>query len=236
MNRYDYTCTKCGRIKKYKHKHAYENAVRMNKPCTVCNHEKYLLKLEDNFQDWVRFRQKTNCPNKQACNFMDYLNERGFHFKHGLNGGEEFLDISYTDYRNNCHRGIFLDGWDEINKIIFEWDEPEHNLLDKALFDFDRQSQIFQYYDNKNIRVRFVRFDEENGELYEVKNQNPYNLLMNRALSSFTNELKKWNEKSNKPDKDNVVFNDMMEVVEAFSEYIDCNRIPFDFNAWSFNT
>lgn len=232
MNTLDYTCTKCGRIKRYKIKKAYEKALIKNKPCQLCLQEEQIQYVENSFHNWVKQRQQTNCPNKTSCEFMDELNKMGYEFRHGLNGGEEFLDISYTDFTNNCHRGIFLDGWDDKHKIVFEWDEPSHNVLDRAMIDFDRQNQIFLYYKKLNIDIKFVRFDEENCELYEVEPQNPYNLLMIRTLKHFTGELKKWYNASENINRDTVVFEDMVGSTTAFHEFIQYRRKKFRFKEY----
>lgn len=231
MNTYDYTCTKCGRVKQYKRKRDYDNAVLKNKPCLLCYEVTYQQKLENDFQEWVLWRQKTNKPNIRACEFMDYLNTKGFSFRHGLNGGEEFLDVKYVDSVNNSHRGIFLDGWDEVNHIVFEWDEPEHNILDKLMLDFDRQNQIFAYYNRMYSSLRFIRYDEENCELYEVESQNPHNLFMNRSLASFVKELKRWYARSNDLSRDSVVFNDMIGATTAFEEFIKYERKIVDLDS-----
>lgn len=192
MNTFDYTCTNCGRVKKYKRKRDYENAVAKQKPCAKCMEDNYEERMEQKFFEWVNKRQQEHKGNPEACKYMDNLNANGFAFKHALNGGEEFLDITYTDSLGNCHRGIFLDGWDCENLIVFEWDEPHHNTPENIITDFDRQTAIFAYFQERGINVGFVRYDEENGELYRVEPQNPYNVVMRNALQVFLNHLKRW--------------------------------------------
>ena len=91
--------------------------------------------------------------NKNACKFIDNLNiTNHWNLQHAENGGE--LEV--------C--GYYLDGYDKINKIIFEYDERKHyiagtnNLKQK---DINRQNKIlsllgdswtlYRYSENLNI-------------------------------------------------------------------------------------
>jgi hypothetical protein len=96
--------------------------------------------------------------NPRACEFIDKLNkEKGWNLQHAENGGEIEL------------YGYLVDGYDKERNIIFEYDEPHHNKLNKKQKDLVRQRRLLEII-KPNM---FVRFDEENNKLYDIKtNQN----------------------------------------------------------------
>ena len=94
--------------------------------------------------------------NKKGCEYIDKLNEeKGWHLQHALNGGE--IEVG----------GYFLDGYDEKNNIVFEYDEPKHykdvynNILKDK--DIERQNYIIQ-----KLHCDFYRYNEKINLLYEV--------------------------------------------------------------------
>ena len=95
--------------------------------------------------------------NKTACLFIDKLNEKyNLNLIHAENGGEKYV------------LGYFVDGYDEKNNIVFEYDEKRHykdvynNILKQK--DIDRQNAIIE-----ELGCRFIRYNEAIGLLYEVK-------------------------------------------------------------------
>lgn len=92
--------------------------------------------------------------NPMACKFIDDLNkEKGWNLQHALNGGEIEL------------YGYFVDGYDKERNIIFEYDEPEHKKGYKIKRDLIRQENLLK----EITPTLFIRYDEMNNKLYEVK-------------------------------------------------------------------
>ena len=92
----------------------------------------------------------------KGCEYIDKLNEeKGWHLQHALNGGE--IEVG----------GYFLDGYDEKNNIVFEYDEPKHykdvynNILKDK--DIERQNYIIQ-----KLHCDFYRYNEKMNCLYKV--------------------------------------------------------------------
>ena len=91
--------------------------------------------------------------NPKACNFIDKLNKQnGWNLQHAENGGE----IRCQNY--------FLDGYDKLKNIVFEYDEPHHHKPHKQ-----KQDKLKQEIIIKEINPsKFIRYDELNNNLYNV--------------------------------------------------------------------
>ena len=94
--------------------------------------------------------------NKTACLFIDKLNEKyNWNLVHAESGGEKYIS------------GYYVDGYDEENNIVFEYDEKKHyidvynNILKQK--DIDRQNIIIE-----KLGCKFLRYNEEIDLLYEV--------------------------------------------------------------------
>jgi len=86
--------------------------------------------------------------NPAGCNYFNVLMKAlDIHIQHALNGGE-------------YHVNRWLDGYDEINNIAYEWDEKHHfdNFGDLCNDDIDRQKQI-----QESLHCDFIRIEEETG-------------------------------------------------------------------------
>lgn len=91
--------------------------------------------------------------NPDACAYMDKLNEsRNWHLQHALNGGE----IKCGPYS--------LDGYDKEANIIFEYDEPEHELSKRKEHDIIRQDFLIKTLNPKE----FWRYSEKFDRLYRI--------------------------------------------------------------------
>ena len=91
--------------------------------------------------------------NKEACDFIDKLNETlKINLQHALNGGEISLN------------GYLVDGYDKNKNIIFEYDEPAHNLPKYKKKDEKKQESIVE----KVNPTLFIRYDEKNNRLYDI--------------------------------------------------------------------
>ena len=94
--------------------------------------------------------------NKKACKYINELNERnGWNLIHAENGGEYQI------------HGYFLDGYDPLLNIAFEYDEKNHymdvenNILKTK--DIKRQNEII-----KTLNCDFYRYNEEINLFYKV--------------------------------------------------------------------
>ena len=91
--------------------------------------------------------------NPKACEFIENWGKKnGYNFRHALNGGE--IKIS----------GYSLDGYDKEKNIIFEYDEPKHNILSINKRDKIREQRII----NKLNPILFIRYNEKYNKLYDV--------------------------------------------------------------------
>lgn len=86
--------------------------------------------------------------NKKACKYFEKLMlETNTHIQHALNGGEVYLEAI----------GFWIDGYDEKNNIVYEFDEKRHfdkngNLNKK---DIIRQKKIIDFLKCKFVRIKY---------------------------------------------------------------------------------
>jgi hypothetical protein len=119
--------------------------------------EKIRLNSKIQFLEWKRVNGslKIGC-NPDACAYFDKLNNiLGVNIQHALNGGE-IMCLAY-----------FLDGYDAINNIVFEYDEKYHYDINGNLKTKDviRMNNIII-----KLNCRFFRYNERANILYEVTN------------------------------------------------------------------
>lgn len=96
--------------------------------------------------------------NKEACSFIDDLNEMfNWKLQHAENGGEITIG------------GYFLDGYDKDLNIAFEYDEKRHYLdaYENILKEKDYKRMCFIH---TKTNCRFFRYNEKLNLLYEVTN------------------------------------------------------------------
>lgn len=93
---------------------------------------------------------------KKGCEYINKLNEeKHWNLQHAENGGE--VEIA----------GYFIDGYDNIRNIVFEYDEPYHykdienNILKDK--DIERQNYIIE-----KLHCEFWRYNEKKKLLYKV--------------------------------------------------------------------
>lgn len=93
---------------------------------------------------------------KRACEYIDHLNEsKGWNLQHALNGGETRID------------NYFLDGYDKVLNIAFEYDEPRHYLnVEESILRESDVVRMQRIYDR--LKCRFFRYNEQKDTLYEV--------------------------------------------------------------------
>lgn len=142
-----HNCPNCDEEMLYSGKYHFERARQKLKLCPKCAYSK-----------WISDAQSTRIYNKLACRMMDTLNSTGkYFFQHAENGGEYML---------TCGQMYFLDGYDAINQIVFEYDEPCHELKRKQ--DALRQEHIFEHFDSLGKKIRFIRYKEVTKQFVEV--------------------------------------------------------------------
>jgi hypothetical protein len=87
--------------------------------------------------------------NRKACAFFDKLmteSETPIHIRHALNGGEFHVK----------ELGFWLDGYDEVNNVAYEYDELKHHYKNGELSEKDkiRQKLIEEHLNCKFIRIK----------------------------------------------------------------------------------
>lgn len=88
--------------------------------------------------------------NVQACEFIDtYGKSNGFNFQHALNGGERIIS------------GYSVDGYDEHKNIIFEYDEPHHELNSVKQQDILRNLRLL------SLGFKIIRYSKKFDKIYE---------------------------------------------------------------------
>ena len=90
--------------------------------------------------------------NREACKFIDEIgNRNGFNFKHALNGGEKWIDV------------FAVDGYDESQRIAFEYDEPYHEKRKQKCLDLSRTKRILATGTAKEV----IRYSQKYNKLYK---------------------------------------------------------------------
>jgi len=84
--------------------------------------------------------------NNKACELFDEISKlENIHIQHAMNGGEYYIK----------EIGYWLDGYDSINNVAYEYDEKHHfskgKLIDK---DINRQKEIENFLGCKFIRIK----------------------------------------------------------------------------------
>lgn len=181
---------KCGNIMKYTCRQGLNLSKKHNALCRVCATKKSASLIDRSFQKTEKYRKSMSNSlkkskihkekmaslevkeklriaklkqikengtkinfNPKACQFIDDFGKQyGYTFQHALNGGE----ISIA--------GFSLDGYDKEKNIIFEYDEPKHNILSISKRDKIRQDILIK----KLNPIMFIRYNEEYKKLYDI--------------------------------------------------------------------
>lgn len=99
----------------------------------------------------IQGTQRTYNPN--ACKFIEKFGKiNGYDFQHAMNGGEVIV----------C--GYSLDGYDKEKNVVFEYDEPKHNIFSMKKSDKIREEKII----NRIRPLAFFRYNEKQRHLYDV--------------------------------------------------------------------
>jgi len=115
--------------------------------CTKCANIKNRLRMIDKInKDYFDGNQVSPNYNKKGCKFFDkIMKDENIYIQHAMNGGEYYIK----------ELGYWLDGYDIINNVAYEYDEKRHfikgQLKEK---DIIRQNEIERYLDCKFIRIK----------------------------------------------------------------------------------
>ena len=91
--------------------------------------------------------QMTPSYNKKACEIFDEISkENNITIQHAMNGGEYYIK----------ELGYWLDGYDELNNTVYEYDE-KHHFIKGVLKEKDiiRQNEIEKHLNCKFIRIKY---------------------------------------------------------------------------------
>jgi len=115
--------------------------------CQKCaNTRKRLKRIELISQNKFDGNQVFPSYNKKACEIFDEISKKeNIHIQHAMNGGEYYIK----------ELGFWLDGYDSINNVVYEYDEKYHfsngELRDK---DINRQIDVEIFLGCKFIRIK----------------------------------------------------------------------------------
>lgn len=85
--------------------------------------------------------------NPKACEYFNQLmKENGIYIQHAENGGEYHIK----------ELGYFVDGYDEKNNVVYEFDEKRHFHCDGSykIKDVNRQKEIEKYLNCSFVRIK----------------------------------------------------------------------------------
>lgn len=177
-------CPQCGNIQKYGSRKIFNRAFKGKWLCKKCATGKSANKIDRSFQRTAEYRQMMSklCTgrkhsektkeklrnykleqieqkgtkinfNSNACEFIHEFGKKyGYNFQHALNGGEVVV------------YGYSLDGYDKEKNIVFEYDEPKHNILSVKSKDKIREKRIIEKF-NPNM---FIRYNEQFKKFHDV--------------------------------------------------------------------
>jgi hypothetical protein len=96
--------------------------------------------------------------NLSACSAIDKLGyELGYKFQHGNNGGEFYIK----------QLGYYVDGYDQKNNVVVEYDELHHLQETRKIKDDVRQTEIIEL-----LKCKFIRLVEQKDGTIQVKHIN----------------------------------------------------------------
>jgi len=116
--------------------------------CTLCrNIGRRKRRLKHISESKLNGAQLFPSFNKEACKLFDKISEeKNTYIQHAMNGGE--FHIKELDY--------WVDGYDEENNIVYEYDEKHHSYEKQQKKDKIRQKEI-----TKLLNCKFVRIKEQ---------------------------------------------------------------------------
>lgn len=127
------------RGKNYYEYYGNDKSIEIKKKLRISKINRINLNINENHQIMPFY-------NKRACEyFNDLMKQNNCFIKHAENGGEYYIK----------ELGYFVDGYDNENNIVYEWDEKQHFRKNK-LRDEDilRQNEITDLLKCKFIRIK----------------------------------------------------------------------------------
>lgn len=118
-----------------------------NRGCPKCaNIERRLKKIELIKNNLKNGYQLAPAFNTKACQIFDDISkQKNIHIQHAMNGGEYYIS----------KLGYWLDGYDIINNIAYEYDEKAHFINGQLKpKDLIRQNEIEKYLKCEFIRIK----------------------------------------------------------------------------------
>jgi len=138
----------------YDYRKKMSNALKKVR-CTASYGEEFKKKCRLNKARWIKLNVGPKY-NKKACQFIDELNNKmNWNLRHAENGGEKEIE------------GFFVDGYDDVRNIIFEYDEPKHHTLSQEKKDRIKEKVIIE----KIHPSKFIRYSERYKTIYDVVNK-----------------------------------------------------------------
>ena len=112
------------------------------------NDDEIRKKLRLKFIEKLKLIDKKFHPpySKKGCEYFNMLMEKtGTNIQHAENGGEYYIE----------ELGYWVDGYDEENNVVYEWDDPGH-FIGNELREKDkkRQKEIEEFLGCKFIRIK----------------------------------------------------------------------------------
>jgi len=113
--------------------------------CNYCGNMKIRLKAIERIEkNKLNGHQLVPNYNPNACEIFDKISkEKNIHIQHAQNGGEYHLK----------ELGYWVDGYDEVNNTVYEFDEKYHESEKQQKKDLIRQNEITSY-----LGCDFIRF------------------------------------------------------------------------------
>lgn len=135
-----------GKAMSEKHKENWERSVKNTRWASM--DDEMIRKIRLSFVEKLRLIGRKFHPpySKKGCEYFNKLmDDTGIHIQHAENGGEYYIE----------ELGYWVDGYDEKNNTVYEWDEKDHyingELKEK---DKKRQKLIENFLNCKFIRIR----------------------------------------------------------------------------------
>lgn len=156
-DKYDYSlCNYTGDKKKVKlickeHNLEFETSAHSHLKgkysCPSCNNRNHRLnKIKRANKNRLSNYPLSPIFNEKACKIFDEISKKeNIHIQHAMNGGEYYIE----------KLGYWLDGYDIINNVAYEYDEKHHFKKGKlSEKDVDRQVEIENFLKCKFIRIK----------------------------------------------------------------------------------
>jgi len=122
------------------------NELLLGQNCQKCGNIKHRLNIIKKISE-NKFNGNQIFPffNEKGCVEFDNISKKeNIHIQHAMNGGEYYIK----------ELGYWLDGYDKINNVVYEYDEKYHFTEKQIIKDINRQSEIESFLKCKFIRIK----------------------------------------------------------------------------------